>query len=80
MDIDKIIGMIRESKINEMMTTGSTAGAPGFSSKADPEGPVAGLDMPMGCGEKKKKKKGEPTIIGRGKYPGARKRWREGLA
>ena len=78
MDIDKIINIIRESKINEeMMSTGSTAGAPGFSSKADAEGPVAGLDMPLG---KKKKKKGEPTIIARGLMPGARKRWREGLA
>ena len=72
MDIDKIINIVRESKINEMMTTGSTAGAPGFSSKADPEGPVAGLDMPMGCGENKKRKK----VIGLGK--GSRKRWRVG--
>ena len=71
MDIDKIINIVRESKVNEeMMTTGSTAGAPGFSSKADAEGPVAGLDAPMGCGEKKKKKK----VIGLG--PGSRKRWR----
>jgi len=72
MDINKIINIVRESKINEMMTTGSTAGAPGFSSKADAEGPVAGLDMPMGCGEKKKGKK----VIGLGK--GSRKRWRVG--
>ena len=27
-----------------MMTTASTAGKPGFSSKADPEGPTAGFD------------------------------------
>ena len=72
MDINKIINIVRESKINEMMVTGSTAGAPGFSSKADPKGPVAGLDMPMGCGEKKKGKK----VIGLGK--GSRKRWRVG--
>ena len=70
MDINKIINIVRESKINEMMTTGSTAGAPGFSSKAD--APVAGLDVPMGCGEKKKGKK----VIGLGK--GSRKRWRVG--
>tara|TARA_Y100000004_G_scaffold155864_1_gene180648 strand:+ start:357 stop:587 length:231 start_codon:yes stop_codon:yes gene_type:complete len=75
MDIDKIINIVRESKINEeMMSTGSTAGAPGFSSKADAEGPVAGYDKPLG-----KKKKGEPTIIARGLMPGARKRWRKGL-
>jgi len=72
MDINKIINIVRESKINEMMVTGSTAGAPGFSSKAAAEGPVAGLDMPMGCGEKKKGKK----VIGLGK--GSRKRWRVG--
>lgn len=34
------------------MTTGSTAGAPGFSSSADPKGPVAGYDPVM----KKKKR------------------------
>ena len=72
MDINKIISIVRESRLNEMMTTMSTAGAPGFSSKADAEGPVAGLDAPMGCGEKKKKKK----VIGLG--PGSRKRWRIG--
>ena len=32
--LDKIIDIIRE----EMMTTGSTAGKPGFSSKADAKG------------------------------------------
>jgi len=31
----------------EMMTTQSTAGKPGFSSKADAEGPVAGRDPLM---------------------------------
>ena len=36
--LDRIISLIRE----EMMTTGSTAGKPGFSSKADAEGPTAG--------------------------------------
>ena len=38
--LDRIINFIRE----EMMTTGSTAGKPGFSSKADAEGPTAGFD------------------------------------
>ena len=33
--------------LGEMMTTGSTAGKPGFSSKADAEGPVAGRDPLM---------------------------------
>ncbi len=38
--LTKIISFIRE----EMMTTASTAGKPGFSSKADEEGPTAGFD------------------------------------
>ena len=42
--LERIINFIRE----EMMTTGSTAGKPGFSSKADPEGPTAGFDSVMG--------------------------------
>ena len=49
--LDKIIDIIRE----EMMTTGSTAGKPGFSSKAPAEGPTAGFDPVMGkMGIKKK--------------------------
>ena len=41
--LERIISFIRE----EMMTTGSTAGNPGFSSKADAEGPTAGFDPVM---------------------------------
>ena len=48
----------------EMMTTASSAGKPGFSSKADAEGPTAGYD---------------PLLKKRKKYlklgPGSRKRW-----
>ena len=47
--LTKIIDFIRE----EMMSTGSTAGKPGFSGKADAEGPTAGFD-PMLGGKKKK--------------------------
>ena len=47
--LTRIIEFIRE----EMMSTGSTAGKPGFSGKADAEGPTAGLD-PMLGGKKKK--------------------------
>ena len=54
--LDRIISFIRE----EMMTTGSTAGKPGFSSKADAEGPTAGFDPLLG-----KKKKRRPTQLGR---------------
>ena len=61
--LDKIIDIIRE----EMMTTGSTAGKPGFSSKADAKGPTAGFDPVMRKVRRKKK------IIGLGR--GSRKRW-----
>ena len=61
--LDWIINFIRE----EMMTTGSTAGKPGFSSKADAEGPTAGFDPLLG-----KKKKRKPTPVGR--Y-GTRRTW-----
>ena len=54
--LDRIINLIRE----EMMTTGSSAGKPGFSSKADAEGPTAGFDPLLG-----KKKKRRPTPQGR---------------
>ena len=43
MNLDKLIKYIRE----EGMTTGSTAGKPGFSNAADSEGPVAGRDELM---------------------------------
>ena len=42
--LDKIINIIRE----EMMTTGSTPGKPGFSSAAPAKGPTAGFDPVMG--------------------------------
>jgi hypothetical protein len=60
--LDWIISIIRE----EMVATGSTAGAPGFSGSANPKGPVAGFDPVMGIVKRKK-------IIGLGK--GSRKRW-----
>ena len=46
--LTRIISFIRE----EMMSTGSTAGKPGFSGKADAKGPTAGFDPMLG---KKKK-------------------------
>lgn len=41
--LKRIVDFIRE----EMMTTGSTASKPGFSSKADAKGPTAGFDPLM---------------------------------
>jgi len=49
--LKKIIDAVRE----EMMTTGSTPGKPGFSSKADAAGPTAGFDPVMGRMMKRKK-------------------------
>ena len=49
--LDKIIDIIRE----EMMTTGSATGKPGFSSKAAAKGPTAGFDPVMGKVRRKKK-------------------------
>ena len=49
------------------MSTGSTSSAAGFSSAADPKGPVAGYDKVMGFTRRKK-------IIGLGK--GSRNRWK----
>ena len=73
MNIDRVIEIVRQYKLDEEMTTGSTAGAPGFSGSADPAGPVAGLDpvMEPPCGDKKKKK--NKTYISLGKN--SRKRW-----
>ena len=61
--LDRIISLIRE----EMMTTGSTAGKPGFSSKADAKGPTAGFDPVI----KPKKKRYIWTR-------GIRKNWKKG--
>ena len=67
MDIDKIIGIVRNLK--EEAPTMSVAG-----------GGIAGLPPDQPPVFKKKKKKNEmPTIIGRGKFPGARTRWRGGV-
>ena len=62
--LDKIINFMRE----EMMTTGSTPGKPGFSGKADDAGPTAGFDPKM---EKKPRKR---YIY----QKGLRKNWKDG--
>ena len=62
-NLEKILNLIRES----MMTTGSTAGKPGFSSKANADGPTAGFDPVIGKVMKRKK------YLSLG--PGSRKRW-----
>ena len=62
--LDRIINFIREEGA-PTMNTGSTAGKPGFSSKADASGPTAGFD---------------PTIRPKKRYiwtRGIRKRWKQ---
>jgi len=62
MNLDKIIGIIKNLNEEGMMASGGgLAGLP-------PDEPPVNL-------KKKKKKNDLPTIIGRGKFPGARKRW-----
>ena len=63
--LDRIINLVRE----EMMTTASTAGKPGFSSAAPAKGPTAGFDPLLGKGKVEKRKK----YLSLG--PGSRKRW-----
>ena len=63
MNIDKIVDIVRNHRLDEMMTVGGGAIA----------GTVeAGDDPPV--------KKKRPTILARGKMPGCRKRWKEGIA
>jgi len=63
--LDRIIEIVRE----EMMTTGSTPGKPGFSSAAPAKGPTSGFDPVQGKMEKRK----PPKYM---KLPaGMRKRW-----
>ena len=62
--LDRIINIIRE----EMMTTGSTPGKPGFSSAAPAKGPTAGFDPVMGKMMKRRKKYVSLGV-------GSRKRW-----
>ena len=62
--LSKIINIIRN--LNEEMVV---AGNAGFSASADPKGPTAGFD-PIMKGTMRRR-----TILGKGKYPGARTRW-----
>ncbi len=66
MDINKVIKKIRDLR-EEMMTTQSTVGKPGFSSAAPAAGPTAGFDPVMGKMVRRKKYLSLGT--------GSRKRW-----
>ena len=69
--IDKLIFIVRNLREEMGMTTASTAGKAGFggSSQGFDAGPTAGYDKVVGMVKRK------PQIIGKGKFPGARKRW-----
>jgi hypothetical protein len=76
MDIDKIIDIIRNQKLNEMMGAGAVSGPTNNVGDGKIAGTVeAGDDPPV----RRRKKKGEPTILARGLMPGARTRWRKGI-
>tara|TARA_Y100000589_G_scaffold227104_1_gene214599 strand:- start:1171 stop:1404 length:234 start_codon:yes stop_codon:yes gene_type:complete len=76
MDIDKIIDIIRNQKLNEMMGAGAVSGPTNNVGDGKIAGTVeAGDDPPV----RRRKKKGEPTIFARGLMPGARTRWRKGI-
>ena len=53
MKIDRVIDIVRQYKLDEMMT----AGAGGFTGSADAAGPVAGYDPVMEPPKKKRKRK-----------------------
>jgi len=65
--VDRLIEIVRLLKEEGGMVVGSG----GFTGNADPKGPVAGYDKVMGF-----TKRNKPQIIGKGKYPGARTRWK----
>jgi len=66
--LSKIINIIRN--LNEEMVANAPGTSGGFSAGSDPSGPVAGIGIPMSGMISRKK-----TILGKGKYPGARTRW-----
>ena len=70
MDIDRIISIVRNLREDAM------ASAP---TNAVSGGNIAGLPPDQPPVFKKKKKNEMPTIIGRGKFPGARARWSTGV-
>jgi hypothetical protein len=72
--VDKLISIIRQLHEDGMSagasTTNSTAGAPGFSALSPAGGPTAGTTNPMSGMQRR-------GIIGKRKFPGARKRWKK---
>lgn len=73
--LSKVINMIRSRHGDLQESPTMSAGAGGFTNAAAATGPVAGYDPVLSIIDRRKKKKGEPTIMARGLMPGARKRW-----
>jgi hypothetical protein len=67
MNIDRIISIIRTLKEDGAMGVVASPPTNNISS-----GNIAKYDPVMSFGRRRR-----PTIIGKGKYPGARKRWSE---
>ena len=63
--LENIINMVRSFNLKEEIA--NSVGAGGVAGIRPGEDPPVNL--------KKKRKKGEPTILARGLMPGARKRW-----
>jgi len=70
--INKLIEVVRQLK--EESAIANVVGTGGLTSSSTPPGRMDGYDKVMGLVRRK-----PPTIIGKGKYPGARTRWRKGL-
>lgn len=70
MDINKIINIVRTLK-EEAPTM--SVGTGGLTSSSTPPGRLDGYDKVLSFTRRR------PTIIGKGKFPGARTRWRKGL-
>ena len=65
--LDRILKYFRE----EMMVANAAGTQGGFGSNSAAKGPTAGFDPVAGKMQKRKR----PQIIGKGKFPGLRKRW-----
>lgn len=72
MDINKIINTIRILK--EEGAIANSVGNGGLTGSATPPGRLDGYDKVLSFTRRK-----PPTIIGKGKFPGARTRWKKGL-
>ena len=75
--LNKIINIIRN--LNEEMVGNAVGQSGGFGSASPATGPTAGFDPVMRGKMQRRNKKTvkqiKEQIIGKGKYPGARKRW-----